>query len=324
MKRSRIYMGLILLALIAVIFFASYSLINMNRKEGKSQVSVIVDNSNEDRWIAMREGLEQAANDFDIELNYVSTGKMTSVTEEQDLINREVENGVDGLIIQLISSYGNTEYLDGITGSCKLVLMENDSSPEGTYPTVQADNWQIGVNLLQEMEKQEDRNLDELKIGILSGNQNQTAMTERLNGLKEALGKRKTYISWTINTTTDDLAKKLNKTLDKHPVDIIFSLGNDETETAVDVLATKPDRVNYDLYGVGCSDKNVYYLDKGNIKALIVPNEFNMGYQSVEKVAEQITNKLDVVEGITVEDLIVTKDNLYDEDTEKTLFPIVQ
>ena len=64
-------------------------------------------------------------------------------------------------------------------------------------------------------------------------------------------------------------------------MDILITLGNAETETAVDYLqADTSYKRQFMIYGEGCSDKTVYYLDKGIIKSLVVPNEFNMGYQS--------------------------------------------
>ena len=109
------------------------------------------------------------------------------------------------------------------------------------------------------------------------------------------------------------------------PVDILITLGNAETETAVDYLqADTSYKRQFMIYGEGCSDKMVYYLDKGIIKSLVVPNEFNMGYQSVHTIAEQIKYKFSSAESTTVESLVINRQNLYDEENQKILFPIVQ
>lgn len=104
MKKNRIYFGLLILALIVTIVWTSAGMWGVNKEEKKYSVSVIINDSNNDRWIAMREGLEQAAKDDNIQLNYVSTGVFTSEEEEKALIEREVENGADGIIVQLVSS----------------------------------------------------------------------------------------------------------------------------------------------------------------------------------------------------------------------------
>ena len=62
-------------------------------------------------------------------------------------------------------------------------------------------------------------------------------------------------------------------------------------------------------YGEGCSEKTVYYLDKGVIASLVVPNEFFMGYQCVKELAEKINYHQDngVTED-TVDFLSVTRE----------------
>ena len=91
MKKNRIYFGLLILALVVTIVWTSAGMLGVNKEEKKYSVSVIVNDSNNDRWIAMREGLEQAAKDDDIQLNYVSTGVFASEDEEKALIERGME-----------------------------------------------------------------------------------------------------------------------------------------------------------------------------------------------------------------------------------------
>ena len=105
--------------------------------------------------------------------------------------------------------------------------------------------------------------------------------------------------------------------------DIVVSLDNDRTEQAVDYLQAQ-EQTEFGLYGIGCSEKNVYYLDKGVIGALVVPNEFNIGYLSAAAIAGQLREPLSSAKTEKVGFLTITKDNLYDEENQKILFPIVQ
>lgn len=59
MKKNRIYFGLLILALVVTIVWTSAGMLGVNKEEKKYSVSVIANDSNNDRWIAMREGLEQ-------------------------------------------------------------------------------------------------------------------------------------------------------------------------------------------------------------------------------------------------------------------------
>ena len=45
------------------------------------------------------------------------------------------------------------------------------------------------------------------------------------------------------------------------------------------------------VYGIGHSTEAVYYLDMGNVERLVVPDEFNVGYQSLTEVARRLDNR---------------------------------
>ena len=295
------------------------------KEEKKYSVSVIVNDSNNDRWIAMREGLEQAAKDDDIQLNYVSTGVFASEDEEKALIEREVENGADGIIVQLVSSEDTYAVFEKIDSSVAVMLLETDAVSEGVYSVTAPDNLWIGEALAQTVLQDYGDSLSEKKIGILSGNQNQLSMQQRLGSVKKLLEDENIEPVWILSGQGENLSSELVTKQADEPVDILITLGNAETETAVDYLqADTSYKRQFMIYGEGCSDKTVYYLDKGIIKSLVVPNEFNMGYQSVHTIAEQIKYKFSSAESTTVDSLVINRQNLYDEENQKTLFPIVQ
>lgn len=90
-------------------------------------------------------------------------------------------------------------------------------------------------------------------------------------------------ILWNLSDE-DNVNNTFEWCLEKKRVDIVVSLDNDRTEQAVDYLQAQ-EQTEFGLYGIGCSEKNVYYLDKGVIGALVVPNEFNIGYLSAAAIA---------------------------------------
>lgn len=320
MNRNRIYFALLMLVLVIVITSSAYQMLNAGKKEDTYHISVIVDDGNSDRWIAMREGLEHAARDNGIDLNFVFYGKFGSMEEELELIRRELENGADGVIVQPISGTGVFEGMGEISAKAAVVLLESDVEPQGLYGVVGPNNREIGQALGNTIAEKLGDALKGKKIGILCGNPEQIAMQERLMGVQEALEETGAEILWTLENHMGQGKESLEEYDRKMPVEILIALGNEETEQAVDYVLTK----NCLLYGVGCSEKAVYYLDKGLIQFMVVPNEFNMGYLSVEQIAGQLNYRLSQTEGREVGYLIIDRENLYREDTQKILFPIVQ
>lgn len=320
MNRNRLYFGLLILVLVITIVWTSVGMLGVNMEEKTYNVSVIVNDSNNDRYIAMREGLEQAAKDNNIQINYVSTSVLVNEKEESALIQREVENGADGIVVQLISSENTYEVFDNLESSVAVMLLETDSKAEGMYALTAPDNMKIGQLLAQAVADDYKKNITDKKIGILCGNQKQLSMQQRLKSVEETLQKNGAQVAWTLLSS-----QELEEKQKKDPIDILITLGNDETEAAVDYLLSESGyKRTFSIYGEGCSEKAVYYLDKGVISALVVPNEFNMGYQSIYEISKQLKYRLSSADSTVVDSLLVDKDNLYDEENQKILFPIVQ
>ena len=312
MKNNRIYFGLLILVLLLIVGWASVNMLNVGKEEESYSVSVIVSDSNNDRWISMREGLNQAARDNHINLNYVSTGKIGSAEEEMTLINREIENGADGIIVQMVYADMDSEYMEALDARTVVMLIESDVKPEDLYTITGPDNTEIGKTIAEEIKVDFGERLAGKRINVLIGNQNQNSMQQRLSGFLE--------------TMQGTGAEIFQNALTEQPPDILVALGNTETEDAVDYLLTMSQEIDSDyyLYGVGCSEKAVYYLDKGLIQTLVVPNEFNMGYQSMDAVARQLQYRLSEAKNQQIEYLVIDRTNLYDEENQKILFPIVQ
>lgn len=324
-NNNKIYFEILIFILLVAFAWASYSMINVGKKVKTYAVSVIVNNSNSDRWTAMREGLEQAAVDNHIALNFVSTEDIQDMDEEETLINRELKNGAEGLIIQMVSSYDVSDFISEISSKTKVVLVETDVTPEEVFTSVMPDNELIGKAIGKAILKDFRGNISDKKIGVLCDNQLELSMVQRLEGLKSILKKSAANIVWTMESTSDNLNLKLIKKQEEAPVDILVSLDNDDTEVAADFLQNNTNgKQKCLLYGEGCSEKTVYYLDKGIIQTLVVPNEFNMGYLSVATIANQLQFKAQSKSSTQIEILVINKENLYDVDNQKILFPIVQ
>lgn len=318
MNRNKIYFGVLLLILLAITTWASYGVLNTGMTKEIHRVSVIVNDSGNDRWTALHQGLEQAASDYDIDLNYVSTVEFASAEEELAVVWRELDNGAEGVIVQMNSSTGMEEELAQIANRAAVMLLETDVFPEDVYAIGGPDNTALGTALAEEIKEDFGDTLSAKKVGILCGNQEQIAMQERLQGVCEGIDETGAQVVWMFDSTDE---ANVDTILREETADIVVALANSETERMVDCMKEESESA---LYGVGCSEKAVYYLDKGVIRTLVVPNEFNMGYQSMEAIANQLRYRLTKSENCQVDYLVVDRMNLYDEDNQKILFPIVQ
>lgn len=322
MNRYRFYRGILVLFLVLIGLWMIQKEQDRRQESERYMVSVIVSDSNNDRWIAMKQGMEQAAGDFHIDLNIISTGPFATLEEELEVVRREVSNNVDGVILQMVSSEQAYEALEGIFTKEAVIFLETDIEPEEYFVSVVPDNIGMGAALADCILKDYGERIEGKKIGILGGNQKQISMQQRLSGFTKQMEGSNAEITWVLHSESEEqIEKEEMLTL----VDLLVALDNAETEQAVDYLLEVPQEAKRcALYGEGISEKVVYYLDRGLIQSLVVPNEFHMGYQSVKEMSRQLSYSPTIGESSQVGFLVVDKENLYKTDNQKILFPIVQ
>lgn len=316
MKKNRISVILFLAVLLSVIIYSAYGMVNQGRDDDYISVSVIVNDSSNARWDAFREGLEQGAEDNQVHLNLVSTGSFQNAQEEHTIVKRELEGDAAGVIVEPYSSEADN-VLQGVSAD-SVVLVKTGVETDTLYTSVMTDHIKFGESLADAAIQE-----GETKVGILSGNQSQLGMRQRLKGVKERLSEAGVEISWVLSAK--ELNKKIRNTeyFINNQVNAVISLENDDTEKAVELLSDNAG-ISWRIYGEGRSEKTVYYLDKGLIQELVVPNEYYMGYESMALAAQMARYHTDKMEQVEVEFFRVTKENLYAEETSRILFPTVR
>lgn len=323
MKRKK-YLYLIICTLFSIIAISAYKMLEVGSGEKKSQISVIVDNSNDVRWSAFKEGLKQGEIKTDTQVNLASTEKIYSWQEEKKLIEREVNNGAKAIILEVVEDDNAAEYLEEVAKNVKIVLLNSDIYGSGGYSLVMPDNEKMGRKLAEEvfLAEEEKPAKKSLRIGVFCGNEKQDGVKKRLESFVKSLKEEGIEPAWIVYNRQEDSHTQLEEKLAKEPTDCLVCLGNTETELAVDAL--EKEEVKSKLYGIGCSEKLIYHLDRGNIEKLLAPNEFRLGYQSVVSAQKMVDYHLSGDKTILVDFTTVDKNSVYEKENQKVLFPIVQ
>ena len=316
MKRNRVSVILFLIIIISVIGYSAYEMVNQRKDEDYISVSVIVNDSSNVRWDAFRTGLEQGAEDNHVHLNLVSTGTFQGAQEEHAIVKRELDGDADGVIVD---PYSSEKDIILPTESAKpVVLIETGIETDKLFNSVMTDHVKLGKSLADAVIKDKA-----VKVGILSGNQEQLGMRQRLKSVQDALAEAGIEISWILSEKEFNKKMRSMEYFADHQTDTVISLENNSTEKAVDILLND-DSISWKLYGEGRSEKLIYYLDKGLIQELAVPNEYYMGYESMVLAAQSIRYYTDKTEQADVEFYMISKENLYNEETSRILFPNVR
>ena len=106
-------------------------------------------------------------------------------------------------------------------------------------------------------------------------------------------------------------------------VDIIMALDN---ESVVEAGQGACDNELYGalIYGIGNSTEAIYYLDARWMECLIVPDEFEAGYKSVNTLVDALRKNLYVMKDQEISYTVLTRENLFSDENKNLLFTISQ
>ena len=113
-------------AILAVVFLIVAAFMLFDRADDRIQkISVVLQDSDSSQWSALKYGLEMAAADYDAELFVVSTGGSLTVEEEEALLEKEIDNGANGIIVQPVAGEGTEEMLEKIGRKVPVMQVES-------------------------------------------------------------------------------------------------------------------------------------------------------------------------------------------------------
>jgi len=293
------------------------------KKSGDTQekISVLISESEDAQWSAFKYGLKMAAEDMKTEICMVNVSENLTEMEEETLLNQEIENGADGIILQPSLGEKEEKSLRKVQKKIPLILME-DVTGEGKYfPVVSPNQYQLGQALGNELVKDYDGILEGKTLGIFAQKGRSQPVMEREKGLRDALKNTGVTISWTLFDVGENQSEK---TLELQPkVDFVIGL-DDKSLTKAGEVAAANNLHSALVYGIGHSTEAVYYVDIGLSECLIVPDEFQVGYQTMTELVKKIRQPFYAMENKEVSYTVLRKDNLFTKDNQEILFTMSQ
>lgn len=314
MKNSKKVFLLIEVVLGIMVIIMAFFMIRERSGENLERISVIVQKSDDNQWTAFQYGLKMAAEDQGVELFVVGTGDELTVEEQKNLMEQEISKGVDGIILQPILGKDSGKMLEKIEKKVPVMLIEHSvPEKEDSFPIIQPNHYAMGMALGEELLKDYNGNIKGKTFGFTAENMGSLATTERILGFTNALEGRGGEIIW-----------QDSKDLQQQPkVDFVIALDDSSLVSAGEAAAANNLHGSL-VYGIGKSTEAVYYLDTGIAVCLVVPDEFNMGYQSLAEMSKKIKHSLYKMKGDTVSYTVLRQDNLFSKENQELLFTMSQ
>ena len=321
MKNRRLFPALVLILVATIMAVTGFMLWESGNTANLRQIHVIIENSNDNRWVQFIEGMKQAAEDQEVILTIVPTGHMETLSEEEAIIERAIANGSDGVIIQLCSSIDAASMLEKLNSRTNIELVDENAYEvmSNVVGVVSPDHKAIGETIANEAALFAEKPLEKCTIGVIRGSSALSSMEQRMDGFTEALESLGGKTTWVLEQNGD--AKDIKEKLAANETpDILVALDNAGMEAAGEYASTQENGII--VVGTGTSTKSIYYLDSGVVKSLVVPEDYMMGYQSVSDLADYIHRNRFLPLVRTIAHRTIHKDTLFAEENQEILFPV--
>ncbi len=317
MSRNRWFIWMIVL-LMFIILAIAYTVFITGQDPEPRRVSVIVDDSGSARWNLFREGVREAAEDQGLTVNVVSTGRFADADEEKELIARQLDMSPDGLIIQPRAGSDPAQLVPAAAGRRPVVFVD-------TAEGISIDNARAGRLLAEEIIALEACG-SRRTVSVILDEALLSPLRERFDAMEETLS----AAGFSVRTLTSEGIVELSAAGpgERMREEVLAALDNRSLELAVDLVRSAAVRADPEagedlipIYGIGTSNKAIYFLDRGVIRSLIVPDEFSMGYQAVTDMAGRLTHRVRSSPALTIDCKAVRQEDLFSEENQTLLFP---
>lgn len=320
-KKMFICLEAVLAVIVIMLVFMMYK---EQRGKPDYKVSVILPDSDASQWSAFRYGLKMAAEDHGIEVFVVSIEDGSTVYEEIKTVNYEINNGADAVIVLPVPGTDTEAKLKKAEKKVPIMLVGNNASKDredSVLPITEPDNYAMGKSLAEEVLADYDGNVNGKTLGMVMADADSEALISRAEGFQEALKGTGVKICWSVSSFAGESE---DHSLEHQPkVDLVIALDNMSLITA-GKYASVNNLHGALVYGIGNSTEAVYYLDKGIVECLVVPDGFDEGYQSLTEVAESLTHFFHKMEDQTISYTVIRREELFLEKNQEIIFTMSQ
>ena len=323
MNKSKKYFIITETALGILVLILAVMMLGGRDRDTIGRVSVIIRDSDDAQWAAFKYGIRKAAQERGVEAVVVGTESVLTLEEEKELIEAEIDNGADAVIVQPVPEQGAEEMLEKIKKKVPVMLVGSHASADGgdsALPVTEASPYELGAALAEEILKDYSRKLEGKTLGIVSWTTDSVMTAERMEGFTDTLEGTGVTVSWHVAGKFDGGEEAYLGAQAK--VDVIAALDDSSLTAAGEYWAEENGGVP--LYGIGHSTQAAYYLDKGIVECLVMPDEFSVGYQSMSEIANSLEELFYKTQDRRISYTVLRRESLFSQKGQEILFTMSQ
>lgn len=326
MKKPNIsHLLIIIIGSLSVIIVAMLLTINLGEKEDLIYFVSKTNSENSTFWHSVERGVNVAADELAIDLIFVGPEREIDLEDQIQL----VKDGIDmkpTAIILAASDYNELAEIAtlAIDENITFLTVDSDVNISMEHSFIATNNILAAKQLGEEMGNYMK---GKGSVGIISHLEGTTSAIDREEGFRQGISQYKDIaIISEIPYTSNDSQIAYNKTIEfinKYP-DVSGLFGTNEA-TLIGIAKAIEDlelKDSITVVGFDISKEAAMYIEKDIIQAIVVQRPFNMGYLSVQEAYKQAKNGKSS-ETIDVDIVLVTKENMFDEENQTFIIPFL-
>ena len=261
----------------------------------------------------MRKGMEQAAQDLNVELRFLIPAEDNSAVQQAQLLEREVAGAAPAVLLIPADREALGDAVSAAAGKTTLVTVETDMTAWGAAASITMDHQELGASLGAAALNGVPEGGTVLLLDSLPGDNGIRERMEAAKAVLERGGRQARVYKWDSDTTSlPDILR-----IERPRAIIAF-----EAAALADVAELSRGEDAFPLlYGCGSTASIAAALEKGRVTAITAVNVFSAGYLAVEAAAALARHE-DWTAAAPVAFSIVRQENMYDSDNQKLLFPV--
>ena len=295
---------------------------NVSIDNNKHTVAVITKSTTSQFWKTVFAGANAAGTEYNMNLTFVGPENEEDYESQNTYIYQAVEQGVEAIIFSAVDYNANAEAIDyAASKGVHIVVIDSDVNSEQVSCRISTDNYQAGRRAGQKVLESTEQ---AIYVGIVNFDENSANGQEREQGFRDAVEEstRVTIIdSRNVLSTTEDAKMETEWMVRQHPQINVIVTFNEWTSLGVG-YAVKEMNLAEDTMVIAFDSNTVSIemLEEGVVDALLVQNPYAMGYLGVE-YAYKLMNKQPLNSTrMETSTQLITRENMFDEDSQRVLF----
>ena len=269
----------------------------------RAEISILIRQTDSALWARARLGMEQAAEDWGAELRFLTLSRDNNSDEQLDLLRREAEVEVDAAVVVPADCHSLSALL---AEDWTLPVVTLESPVANAAACVSPENEQAGRLLAEQVARDFP---DGGRALLIDGSPAADGPSSRLKQANDFLKQ---------NGFTTSICSEIPAQDQLNTTDAVLCFEAQTLEPALQQALqceTPPP-----IYGAGVTDGAVARLEKGQIAALAVWDEYSTGYLAVTRAVAAARKQRIQDDQLPV--FIAQQGGTYDPDYEKILYPI--